>query len=170
MNVRNTAFAAALAGAATLGMSGGAGAVPLGSALPAPDTRAIAGAAAATEGGTILQAGFRGRRHHRRQFGGHRRGFDGNRRGFDGNRRGFGGHRRGFGNGAFYGLAFGLPLALALGASHYDPPPRYYYPPAYYSPPAPPAYYYRPAPPAWRWDGRGWVCDYVDAYGRRACR
>ncbi len=149
MNVRNTAFAAALAGAATLGMSGGAGAVPLGSALPAPDTRAIAGAAAATEGGTIWQAGFRGRRHHRRRFGG---------------------HRRGYGYGAFYGLAFGLPLALALGASRYDPPPRYYYPPAYYSPPAPPAYYYPPAPPAWRWDGRGWVCDYVDAYGRLACR
>ncbi len=68
MNVRNTAFAAAFAGAATLGMSGGAGAMPLGSALPAPDTRAIAGAAAATEGGIIWQAGFRGRRHHRGQL------------------------------------------------------------------------------------------------------
>ncbi len=137
MNVRNTAFAAVLVGAATLGMSGGAGAVPLGSALPAPDTRAIAGAAAATEGGTIWQAGFRGRRQHRRQFGGHRRGFDGHRRGFGGHRRGFGGHRRGFGghrrgygNGAFYGLAFGLPLAFALGACRYDAPPRYYDPPA----------------------------------------
>ena len=61
-------------------------------------------------------------------------------------------HRRHIG----FGFGFGFPFfAFAPTRRHYDPPPVYYAPP--------------PAP-AWRFDGARWVCDYVDYYGRPACR
>ncbi len=92
--------------------------------------------------------------------------------------RGYGGRgygRRGHGYGGYgYGALFALPF-FALALNEISRPSRYYnydyYRPYYGPPPAynyPPAYYY--APPRWRFDGARWVCDYVDYYGRPACR
>ena len=55
-----------------------------------------------------------------------------------------------------FGFGFGFPFwGFAPTTRNYEPPPVYYAPP--------------PAV-AWRFDGRRWVCDYVDNYGRPLCR
>jgi hypothetical protein len=119
----------------------------------ATGTGAAASAGAATLGtGDILSprqvsipqaAGDQPRLWQARQFRrGHRRSRSGRR------------HRRR--NNIGFGFGFGFPFwALAPTRHYYDPPPVYYTPP--------------PAP-AWRFDGVRWVCDYVDYYGRPACR
>jgi len=63
-------------------------------------------------------------------------------------------HHRRHRHGPDFGFYFGLPFGAL--APRYEPPPPAYYPP--------------PAAPAWRFDGRHWVCDYVDSYGRPLCR
>jgi hypothetical protein len=124
---------------------------------------------AATTAGepNVIKVGRRGRGgrgYGGRGYGG--RGYGG--RGYGG--RGYGGRGYGYGYGALFALPF---FALAL--NEISRPSRYYnydsYRPYYGPPPAayhPPAYYY--APPRWRFDGARWVCDYVDYYGRPACR
>jgi len=69
-------------------------------------------------------------------------------------------HDRRYRHGPNFGITFGFPFWALAPPHYYDPPPVYYPPPAYYAPP----------PARWRFDGVGWVCDYIDYYGRPLCR
>ena len=147
MNLKGTIAMLALVCAAGTGVAAPAGAATLGTGdILSP--RHVSIPEAAADQPRLWQA-RQFRREHRRQNRRHDRRYE---RRYD--RRYSRRHRRR--NNIGFGFGFGFPFwAFAPTRQHYDPPPVYYAPP--------------PAP-AWRFDGARWVCDYVDYYGRPACR
>ena len=145
MNLKSTLAMLALVCATGVAASAGAATLGTGDIL---SPRHVPNPEAAADRPRLWQASHF-RRDHRRQNRRHDRRYE---RRYD--RRYSRRHRRR--NNIGFGFGFGFPFwAFAPTRQHYDPPPVYYAPP--------------PAP-AWRFDGVRWVCDYVDYYGRPACR